>query len=102
MERIYSLDEIKNLLSPIFAAYPVRKATLFGSYARGEADNGSDLDIVLDSDYNTMGLRYYEMWDNLSTLVNKSVDLIEEVELRENTPIYNSIQKDGVIIYDNR
>ena len=33
-----------------FAARPVKRAWLFGSYARGEADAGSDVDLLIDLD----------------------------------------------------
>jgi len=99
-EKVYTIDELKSLLSPIFASYPVRKATLFGSYARGEADSGSDLDIVVDCDYKTMGFGYYGMWEKIRMSVGKLVDLIHVIELKIDTPIYNNVQNEGVSIYE--
>ncbi|MHB8065537.1 MAG: nucleotidyltransferase family protein [Ruminiclostridium sp.] len=43
MDKIYSIDEIRNLLKPIFDAYPVYMAMLFGSYAKGKASEVSDI-----------------------------------------------------------
>jgi predicted nucleotidyltransferase len=99
-EKIYSVDEIRNLLFPIFSSNPVYKATLFGSYARGEADEGSDLDIVVDCDYKTMGLGYYGMWETIRETIGKRVDLIHIVDLRSDTQIYQNIQSEGVQIYE--
>ena len=61
MERIYSIDEIKAIVTPIAASYEVERIYLFGSYARGElyADLedglGKQLDLLttgsLDKDF---------------------------------------------------
>ena len=37
MSKIYTVPELQSVLSPIFRANGVRKATLFGSYAKGVA-----------------------------------------------------------------
>jgi hypothetical protein len=47
-EKVYTIEEIKRLVTPIAKKYDVDRVFLFGSYARGEADNKSDLDFVID------------------------------------------------------
>ena len=37
-EKIYSIDDIKTALSPVFNNYSVKKAILFGSYAKGGSE----------------------------------------------------------------
>ncbi|MBR5375766.1 MAG: nucleotidyltransferase domain-containing protein, partial [Lachnospiraceae bacterium] len=44
-----SIDSIRENLIPIFGRYNVKKAVLFGSYAKGMADDKSDVDIFVDS-----------------------------------------------------
>ncbi len=52
------LESIKNY----FNTQPVLKAYLFGSYVRGQADNESDIDILVDLDYSQkIGLRFVQM-----------------------------------------
>jgi predicted nucleotidyltransferase len=41
----YSIDEIICIIAPIAKRYGVRKISLFGSYAKGEASEDSDLDF---------------------------------------------------------
>lgn len=43
-----SIDEIKDRISPVCKQYDVSRAYLFGSYARGEATENSDVDIRID------------------------------------------------------
>ena len=67
------IESIKNY----FKTRPVLKAYLFGSYVRGVADNKSDIDILVDLDYNQkIGLQFIQMKLDLEKLLNSEVDLI--------------------------
>lgn len=46
--KIYTIDEIKQIIPPISIRYGVERMYLFGSYARGESTPRSDLDFRLD------------------------------------------------------
>ena len=46
---IYSIDDIKTLLHPVFVKHNVKKAVLFGYYVKGLANKNSDVDLLLDS-----------------------------------------------------
>jgi len=60
-----------------FENRPVLKAYLFGSYARNEADNQSDVDILVDLDYSQrIGLQFIQMKIDLEKLLNTKVDLV--------------------------
>jgi len=60
-----------------FKTSPVLKAYLFGSYARNEADNNSDIDILVDLDYSQkIGLQFIQMKIDLEKILNKEVDLV--------------------------
>lgn len=48
MNRVYTLDEIKNIVSEISKRHGVERIFLFGSYARGDAKPDSDLDFRID------------------------------------------------------
>jgi predicted nucleotidyltransferase len=45
---IYTIDEIKERIRPVAEKYNLPAVYLFGSYARGEADEKSDVDIMID------------------------------------------------------
>ena len=44
----YSIEELRNIVSPIARAHCVASVSLFGSYAKGLADAGSDVDLKID------------------------------------------------------
>lgn len=48
---IYSLDEITRRITPVVQAYGIRSVYLFGSYARNEATEQSDIDLLIDTSY---------------------------------------------------
>jgi predicted nucleotidyltransferase len=67
------IDAIKNY----FRTRPVLKAYLFGSYVRGNADNQSDIDILVDLDYSQkIGLQFIQMKIDLEKILNNRVDLV--------------------------
>lgn len=45
---IYSIEEIRDIVREIAQRYGVERVSLFGSYARGEARQGSDIDLRID------------------------------------------------------
>jgi len=67
-----------------FKTRPVLKAYLFGSYVRGEADDKSDIDILVDLDYSQkIGLQFIQMKLDLEELLNSKVDLVSSNGLSE-------------------
>lgn len=45
---VYTLEEIAERVAPVAAEYRLPAVYLFGSYARGEADEDSDVDLLVD------------------------------------------------------
>lgn len=70
----YSIDEIRQRISPIAARYGVERVFLFGSYARGNALPSSDIDLRIDSGaihgYFMMAGLYRELNEALATPVD--------------------------------
>ena len=73
-----NLDNVKiELIKSYFKTRPVLKAYLFGSYVHGSADTASDIDILVDLDYNQrIGLLFIQMKMDLEKLLNNKVDLV--------------------------
>jgi len=63
MGQIYSIEEIRNILAPIFARYDVKHAILFGSYANNSATDKSDIDLLVDS--GLRGMQFIELYEEL-------------------------------------
>mgnify|MGYP000743011049 CR=1 FL=1 len=65
------------LIQNYFTDKPVKRAYLFGSYAIGEANEESDVDLLIELDYSQkIGLRFISFQQELSELLAKKVDLV--------------------------
>ena len=95
---IYTLPEIERLLSPVFSEYPVKKAILFGSYAKGLAEPNSDVDILVDS--GLKGLSFFGLLEDVATALDKNVDLLDITQIEPDSDIHLEIVKSGVVIYE--
>ena len=69
---------------------------LFGSYARGEQTDASDVDIAIDEGQ-IRGLAFFRVQAELSDALNKPVDL--QSLNGSNQEFLNSILKDAILIY---
>lgn len=68
---------IKNQINNFFRSKPVLRAYLFGSGARNESEENSDIDILVELDYSKpIGLEFVRMQLELEELLNKKVDLL--------------------------
>lgn len=94
---VLSIDRITERCREVFKLFPVHYCYLFGSYARGEATETSDVDLLVVSD--VKGLRFYEMVEKLRETLRKRVDVLGLEQLKENLDLTNEILKDGVKIY---
>jgi predicted nucleotidyltransferase len=73
-----TLDKSKiESIKSYFMTRPVLKAYLFGSFLHGNADNKSDIDILVDLDYSQkIGLQFIQMKIDLEKLLDNKVDLV--------------------------
>lgn len=95
-----AIDSIRNKLTPVFDNEPVYRAILFGSYAKGFADDQSDVDIVIDSRGKLIGLDFFRVLDLIVNALNKDVDLIEISDITPESPVHKAIMQEGIVIYD--
>lgn len=93
--------QIISLLQEYFSGQPVIKAYLFGSYARKEQGNKSDIDILVELDPDIpIGLEYVQMYIDLEKLTGKEVDLVTEKSLSKYVKPY--VDREKVLIYERK
>ncbi|MCL2054629.1 MAG: nucleotidyltransferase domain-containing protein [Oscillospiraceae bacterium] len=100
MNKIYQIDEIKEKLQPVFSSAPVYQAILFGSYAKGEASEKSDVDILIDSRGLLVNINFFGLLEDITSALDKTVDMFEISDIREGSPIAISIQEQGVVLFE--
>ena len=79
---IYSFQEIADRVRPVAEKYGLRSVYLFGSYARGEATEDSDVDLLIDyGDYRKSGANRGMFWigglyNDFCNALEKEVDMV--------------------------
>ena len=99
--KIVNMEFIKKNIALCLKDVPVVKAILFGSYAKGTQDDISDIDIVIDSKGRLKGFKFFGLLEKLSTSLGKTVDLIEISEIDRDSEMYNTIIREGVVVYES-
>jgi predicted nucleotidyltransferase len=99
---VYTANEIKEKLEPIFKSAPIQTAILFGSYAKGLQTPSSDVDIVIDSNGKLLNINFYGVLEDITQCLDKRIDLIEISEIQKDSPIYYAMENEGVILYDRQ
>lgn len=97
-DKVYTINNIQSALNPIFSSYKIKKATLFGSYAKGLATSQSDIDLLLDS--RLKGLKFVGLIEDIHNALDKDVDIFDVTHIVPASALYNEIHKDGVTIYE--
>lgn len=78
---VNSLEEVKTLAIPILKAHKIKKAAVFGSFARGDFDDKSDVDILIEPPEG------FSLFD----LAGLHLDLEDTLGRKVDVVIYNSI-----------
>jgi uncharacterized protein len=87
------LDKLKQYKPELERKYPITNIGVFGSYARGEATDKSDIDIAVEID-GVMGLNFVEMADEIESLFGIKTDVIPKRSIK---PEYvQQVEKDIV------
>ena len=81
-----TFDEVKAILKKhereLRERYGIKKIGIFGSYSRGEASEGSDLDILVEFEKPIGLFKFLELEEYLSDLVGVKVDLVSKKALK--------------------
>lgn len=99
-QQIYTVADIREKLLPVFERHKIKKAVLFGSYAKGIAKGNSDIDIMVES--NLRGLAFYGLLEYVVNAVGKSVDLLDKSQIIDDSQIQKEIEETGIVIFENK
>ena len=97
---LISVEEIKEKMIPILKNYPVKRAILFGSFAKGEANSTSDIDLYIDTNGKLRGLDFVGLLEILVDTLGIDIDLIDKSHVDTNSLIIQEIEDGGMIIYE--
>jgi predicted nucleotidyltransferase len=93
-----SREEIISKIKVFFIDKPISKAYLFGSYARNEQTQESDVDILVDFEKQANLFDLIRLQQNLSELLELKVDLLSSKGVSKFVKPH--IEQDKVLIYE--
>lgn len=94
----YTIEEIKERAVPIAKKHGISRMCLFGSYARGEANDDSDIDIYVNKGRMTSLIKYMDFVYDLEKDLLCHVDVVT-TGIRDKD-FLNNIQKEGILLYE--
>lgn len=94
-----SLSEIKKILEDnkqrLFSKYSILSLAIFGSYARNEEKEDSDLDLIVEFKRN-IGIEFIDLADEIEETLKMKIDLVSKKAIKEN--YFNAIQSDFIYV----
>lgn len=101
-----SVDEIADILRPIFKRLSVQKAILFGSRARGRATERSDIDLIIVTETTDRFFKRYDRFmDIYAALREEAVDLLiytpGELEAISHRDFIKRALAEGQVLYES-
>jgi len=92
--------KIYNAIEPFIAEFGIKQIRIFGSYARGDENAKSDIDIIVDIS-NPIGIyQFIGLKQDIAKTLNKKIDLFKPNNIEP--IIKDKIMAEAVTIYDQR
>lgn len=90
-------QDLRSKTEKILTAYGVKKAAVFGSYARGSQSKDSDIDILVELKHPLSLLDFVGLKQSLEDKLGFSVDLVQYKQLKPS--LRNFILRDEVVFF---
>ena len=105
---IYTIEDIKVRIAPIIKKYGIPAMYLFGSYARGDATEESDIDLLVDTAGTNLTslLRLGALYCDLENALEKRIHLLTVRAIMQNSTMEsdivfrNTVMKERIDLYD--
>lgn len=96
-EQIYSIDDLKRIITPIAEKYQVASVYLFGSFARGDYNEQSDIDLRIEKGNMKGMFALCGFYTEVSEALERKVDVLTTGSLDDT--FLEEIQKEEVMLY---
>ena len=94
----YTIEEIKIKTVPIAKKHGISRMCLFGSYARGEANDDSDVDLYVEKGMMNSLFKYFAFINDLEDTLKCHVDVV--TTSIQDKDFLNAIENEGVLLYE--
>jgi predicted nucleotidyltransferase len=91
-----TIEEVKRKIMPVLQRHQVKRAALFGSVVRGEMQEESDIDILVEVDKDLSLLDFIGIKQEIEDTLARRVDLVEYEAIKP--IIRDAVLKEQVVI----
>jgi len=92
---------IESTALSVLQQYPIKRAALFGSSARGDMTEQSDIDMLVEFLPNTEGIEFFGLHVDLKEAFGCHVDLMTYNALSKSKPSFKQhVEREARIIYE--
>ncbi|MDR3136305.1 MAG: nucleotidyltransferase domain-containing protein [Coriobacteriales bacterium] len=104
----YTRTEIARRIKPVAEKYGLPQVYLFGSYARGDADESSDIDLLVETNGSSVLSAFDEgsLFAELRDALNYDIDMLsadalaEHLDLPAKRAFYDTVNQEKVLLYE--
>jgi predicted nucleotidyltransferase len=94
-------NALVNTVVSIAKAYPVVHVSIFGSRARGDYTDSSDLDLLVKFDSSFTSSQYFDLWDEIERELGLTVDILSPDALPQlPSAVVSKITSEARCIYE--
>ena len=99
---IYTQDQIRQIVAPVAEKYHLKAVFLFGSYARGDATENSDVDLLVDTTGTSLKslLSLGALYCDLEAALGKPIDLVTVSTLEQKAQMLSEAQFRETVIQE--
>ena len=104
MSRISAVEvrELQVKLMPVIKKFQISSLYLFGSRARGDYDDDSDYDFLVDSKALRRIKDFNDMGDAMVAILGKMVDFVTPEMIEHNFFLKKGLREDGAKIHEEK
>ena len=93
----YSIEDIKNIITPIAKQYQIERVYLFGSFARGDSDEKSDIDLRIDRGKLKGMFALCGFYTEVSEALQRDVDVLTTGSLEQD--FLDGLKNEEILLY---
>lgn len=95
-----TIEKIQATVTKIGKKYGIKRAYLFGSYAKNQANENSDADLIIDNGDVGTFKDFFHFHEELKKELGTNVDLLTEASIKPS--FFERIKNDRILVYGNR
>ena len=95
---LYDIETLRRKTAPIAKTHGVKRMGLFGSYAKGHANEKSDVDILIEEGAVNSLFKYFAFVLDLEDALGCHVDVVTSGI--QDKGFWDAIKKDEVLLYE--